>query len=147
MKKILFDIVKDSIRSIDIEEIQKTCKDFVDTIQKVPTPINDFVNSSHEDCFVTPSRIKVENSSQNEILYKIDVFGFEKNEIKVKVKNDILVVTGIKKTKTGLFPEGFNVEIPMLNFKLNGRIVYNNNILLIPTIKVAPTTSEDLEIH
>ena len=147
MKRVLFNLVKDTLRSIDIDEIQKTCKDFADAIQQVPFPINNFENFSQENCFVTPSRVKVDIINQNERVYTIDIFGFEKSELKVKIENDILVVSGLKKNKIGVFPEGFVEEIPMLNSKLNGKIRSSCNVLIIPIITIPTSFSEDLEIH
>lgn len=154
MKNVIFDAALKSIKDIDVKEAQRIFKEFFDSIQQVPFPNDDLVKEYYKPektyeprTSIEPTRILVDEISLTETVYTVDVFGFKRDELSVRTENDYLVVTGLKKNKIGLYPEGFSVKVPMVNSKINGKITYHNHVLVIPTVKITPTTSEDLEIH
>ena len=154
MKNDIFDAILKTIKDIDVKEAQRNFKEFFDSIQQVPFPDDDIANKFYnpeKTCeprtSIEPTRILVDEISLNETVYTVDVFGFKKDELSVRTENDYLVVTGLKKNKIGLYPEGFSVKVSMANSKINGKITYHKHVLVIPTVKITPTSSEDLEIH
>lgn len=154
MKKVILDAVLKSFKDNDVKEAQRIFKEFFDSIQQVSSPFDDLAKEYHKPektyeprTYIEPTRILVDEISLTETVYTIDVFGFKRDELSVRTENDQLVVSGLKKNKVGLYPEGFSVKVPMVNSKINGKITYHNHVLVIPTVKITSTTSEDLEIH
>lgn len=154
MKKVILDAVLKGFKDNDLKEAQRIFKEFFDSIQQVPSPFDDLAKEYYKPektyeprTYIEPTRILVDEISLTETVYTIDVFGFKRDELSVRTENDQLVVSGIKKNKVGLYPAGFSVKVPMVNSKINGKITYHNHVLVIPIVKVTPTTSEDLEIH
>lgn len=144
MKKILFETIK----SMDIIDAQRACKEFFDAIQQIPvpnktkeTPVTKSSTSS-----TTPSRDWIRTSMNDVVTFEVDVFGYQKHELSVKVKDNFLIVIGVKKSldeQNTTIPKFFETRIPFYGMKLFQQPFMNNSILIIKSHK---TNNDEISI-